>query len=58
MKKGKINTTTVIPNTPAENEMLQEVMKDVPAFEEKKQAIHDSIDVEKSKQGELIVTFV
>ena len=61
MKKGKINTSKIIPNTPAERKMLQEViekMKDIPAFEDKKKAILECIDVEKSKQGVLKVSFV
>lgn len=61
MNKGKINKTKVIPNSPAENKMLQEViekMKDKPMFEEKKAAILACVDEEKSKQGDLIVTII
>ena len=61
MRKNKSIIGRTLSTTLEQKRMLQDVIekvKDTPAFEEKKQAICDSIDVEKSKQGELIVSFV
>lgn len=56
----KMKRAKVVPNTPEEREMLQEVMekmKDIPAFEDKKSSILACIDIEKSKDGELEISF-
>ncbi len=60
MKKEISNTSKMILNTPAEKEMLQKVidnMKDKELFLEKKASILACVDPEKSKEGELIVSF-
>jgi len=61
MTVNKPNIMRVHKTTLAEKKMLQEVIdnvRDVPAFEAKKAAILKCIDVEKSKQGVLRVSFV
>ncbi len=61
MKINKPNIVRVHKNTLDQKRMLQDVIdniKDVPAFQNKKAAIRSFIDVEKSKQGELTISFV
>ena len=61
MKNRNLNIVKTITTSLAEKKMLQDVInniKDVPAFQDKKDAIRSCIDTEKSKQGELTVSFV